>query len=75
MKACDSLAIGAPLLSPHESYPLMSMPRFVLAAFPLFVALGGLLARRRAARIAYLAVCLPIGAFLTTLFVTSRWVA
>ena len=36
------VTIGYPLLFPATSMPLMSMPRFVLAAFPLFMSYGAL---------------------------------
>ena len=38
-----------PLLQPSEVHALMSMPRFVLVLFPLFIVLGTLLQPRVAA--------------------------
>jgi Mannosyltransferase (PIG-V) len=55
--------------------PLLSLPRFALASFPLFLVLGSLLGRRRVALVGWLAFTIPIGAYLTLEFVTWRWVA
>jgi hypothetical protein len=55
--------------------PLLSLPRFVLASFPLFLVLGSLLGRHRVALVGWLAFTIPIGAYLTLEFVTWRWVA
>lgn len=69
------LAVAAPVLVRDPAYPLIGLPRYVLAAFPLFFVVGMLLARRLAFRIAYVAVSGVVGAYLTALFVTWRWVA
>jgi hypothetical protein len=53
----------------------MSLPRFMLGAFPLFLVLGYLLSRNRPALYLWLAVSASLGAALTSLFVTWRWVA
>jgi len=42
-------SVLVPLSSPAAGYPLLSMPRFALGVFPVFVALGALAARPRAA--------------------------
>jgi len=69
------LGAALPLLTPSPSFPLMSLPRFMLGLFPLFLALGALLSRSRAALLAWLAASSAAGAALTALFVTWRWVA
>ena len=64
-----------PLLTPSPSFPLMSLPRFMVGAFPLFIVLGYLLSRSRPAFVAWMIFSILAGAALTTLFVTWRWVA
>jgi len=41
-------SIALPLASPASTFPLLSMPRFVLGVFPVFIALGALVERPRA---------------------------
>ncbi len=53
----------------------MSLPRFMLGLFPLFLVLGVLLSRSRTALLAWLAASATAGAALTAMFVTWRWVA
>ncbi|MGH3144366.1 MAG: glycosyltransferase family 39 protein [Rubrobacter sp.] len=64
-----------PVLTPAPRFPLMSMPRFVLGAFPIFLVLGYLLSRRRPALVLWLVLCGGLGVALTALFTTWRWVA
>jgi hypothetical protein len=64
-----------PVLTPAPSFPLMSLPRFLLGAFPIFLVLGYLLSRSRPALILWLLLSTGIGVALTTLFTTWRWVA
>jgi hypothetical protein len=64
-----------PVLTPADNWPLMSLPRFMLGAFPLFLVLGYLLARSRPALYLWLFVSASLGAALTSMFVTWRWVA
>ena len=64
-----------PVLTPAPLFPLMSLPRFMLGAFPLFLVLGYLLSRSRPALYLWLLVSGGSGAALTTMFVTWRWVA
>ena len=61
--------------SPAPGNALVSLPRYVLTAFPIFIALGSVLARRRAALVAWLAASASAGAYLTCMFVTGRWVS
>lgn len=69
------IIVGLPILTPSPIFPLMSLPRFLLAAFPLFLMMGVLLSRRRLALIVWLTLSAAAGALLTALFVTWRWVA
>jgi hypothetical protein len=64
-----------PVLTPSPSFPLMSMPRFALGAFPIFLVMGFLLSRSKVGSAVWFAVCIPLGIALTALFVTWRWVA
>lgn len=64
-----------PILTPSPIFPLMSLPRFMLGAFPLFLVLGYLLARNRTALAVWLVLSAGGGVALTALFTTWRWVA
>ena len=64
-----------PVLTPSPRFPLMSLPRFVLGAFPVFLVLGFLLSRSRWTLAAWLALSGVLGVALMVLFVTWRWVA
>src|SRR5215217_8389047 len=68
------LALPA-VLTPAPGLPLMSLPRFLLAAFPLFFVLGYLLSYSRLVLYLWLLVSASLGAVLTALFVTRHWVA
>ena len=70
-----SLLVLLPVLTPTPEFPLMSLPRFVLGAFPVFLVLGYLLSRSRLALISYLVLGGGLGIALTALFSTWRWVA
>lgn len=65
----------APLAFELPGLPLISYPRYVLAVFPLFLALGTVLARSRVALAVWLAANAALAAYLAALFVTWRWVA
>ena len=67
-------ALG-PLLMDLSGLPLISYPRYVLVVFPLFVVLGAVLARSRVVLAAWLLGSAALGAYLTLLFVSWRWVA
>ena len=69
------LLVLLPVLTPAPEFPLMSLPRFVLGAFPVFLVLGYLLSRSRIALILYLVLSSGLGVALTALFTTWRWVA
>ena len=63
------------ILTPSPLIPLLGLPRFMLEAFPLFLALGLLLSRNRPALVVWLLGSGGLGMALTTMFVTWRWVA
>jgi mannosyltransferase PIG-V len=64
-----------PVLTPAPSFPLMSLPRFVLGAFPVFLVFGYLLSRSRPVLVLWLFFSAGTGVALTALFATWRWVA
>ncbi len=67
-------ALLIPLLQPSEVHALMSMPRFVLVLFPLFIVLGMLL-RPRLLRIPAVIVSVALLIFLTSQFALWYWVS
>jgi len=69
------VAVAVPILTPQPNFPLMSLPRFMLAAFPLFLVLGYVLHSRRAALYGWLVPSGLLGVVLAAMFVTWRWVA
>jgi hypothetical protein len=70
-----SIIVLYPLLWAGGWSPLMSLPRFVLQALPLFFIFGYLLSYSRPALYLWLFVSAGLGAVLAALFVTGRWVA
>lgn len=70
-----ALLVLLPVLTPSSRFPLMSLPRFVLGAFPVFLILGYFLSRGRWTPAAWLGFSGGLGVALTALFVTWRWVA
>jgi hypothetical protein len=64
-----------PVLTPAPSFPLMSLPRFLLGAFPIFLVLGYLLSRSKPVLVLWLLLSTGAGLALTVLFTTWRWVA
>jgi hypothetical protein len=71
----SAVLVLLPVLTPSPRFPLMSLPRFVLGAFPVFLVLGYLLSRYRWTLATWLVISGGLGAALTALFVTWRWVA
>ena len=63
------------LLTPNAGIPLLGLPRFVLVIFPLFLVLGYMLSRSRTLLFFWLLLSSSLGAALTAMFVTWRWVA
>src|SRR5206468_880720 len=61
-------SVALPLSSPASNFPLLSMPRFVLGVFPVFIALGTVAkgSRTHAAMIAVFAMLLGLD--------LARWV-
>ena len=70
-----ALIVLLPVLTPSPRFPLMSLPRFVLGAFPVFLVLGYLLSRSKWTLVTWLLFSGGLGTALATLFVTWRWVA
>jgi hypothetical protein len=62
------------LSSPADVVPLVSLPRFLLADFPIFFALADLLAGRPQARRIVLDVFAAVGAVAIVAFVRGNWV-
>jgi hypothetical protein len=67
-------ALALPLASPAADYPLLSMPRFGLAIFPLFLALATLGARPRAHGVIVGASAMLLG-LATAQWALWQWVA
>ncbi len=67
-------ALIIPLLQPSEVHALMSMPRFVLVLFPLFIILARLL-RPRALRIPWFIVSTTLLVLLSVQFALWYWVS
>lgn len=68
-------ALGPLALNDTRGLPLISYPRYVLVVFPLFLALAAVLARSRLALVAWTVGSATVGAYLTVLFASWRWVA
>ena len=68
------ISLAIPLSAPSKQWPLLSMPRFGLVIFPLFLALASLGASRRV-HLAIVAVSVPLLAFSVTRFALWRFVA
>ena len=60
--------VMVPLLQPRAQIPLMSMPRFVLCAFPLFISLGLATERHRLLR-----AVLVVGSSAALIYLTGRF--
>ncbi|CAN5761775.1 membrane protein [soil metagenome] len=67
--------VFAGILAPSPDLPLMSLPRFLLGAFPMFLVLGLALSRSRLALWSWLPLSGAMGAWMAALFVTWHWVA
>ncbi|MDX6639420.1 MAG: hypothetical protein QOF12_431 [Solirubrobacteraceae bacterium] len=68
-------ALALPLSWPVEPQPLMSLPRFELVLFPLFLWLGWWAARGRRRGVVLAAVFLGLQAWAAAEFATWHWVA
>jgi hypothetical protein len=69
------VTIGYPLLFPATSMPLMSMPRFVLAAFPVFMSAALFTEHRPKAHRIIAGVLIACCVALTAKFAMFSWVA
>jgi hypothetical protein len=63
------------LSAPAEGFPLVSLPRFLLADFPLFLALASLTLERPRARDAVLVAFAALGAVAAAAFARAIWIA
>jgi hypothetical protein len=63
-----------PVMTPAQVLPLASFSRYVLVAFPVFLALGCVLARSRLLLAGWLVASSGLGVVLTLFFTTWRWV-
>jgi hypothetical protein len=63
------------LSAPAEGFPLVSLPRLLLADFPLFLALAALTLDRPRARDAVLAAFAALGAVAAAAFARGIWIA
>jgi hypothetical protein len=71
--SAGTLAIA--LAAPAEGFPLVSLPRFLLADFPLFLALAAVTEDRPRARDATLVGFAAIGAVCAAAFARGIWIA
>ena len=69
------VVLAVPLFYPSTGVPLMSAPRFLLSAWPIFLAAGLLMSEhpRWARPVLWLSIL--FGAFFAALFATAHWVA
>lgn len=66
-----AMILSTPAISDHYGSPLMGLPRYLLAAYPLLIFLAGTI--RRAAITA--ALCLPLLILNTAVYLSGGWVA
>ena len=71
----ELLAIMVPFSYPAVGYALMSLPRLVMEAFPVFIALGLAIHHKPWRRRLYFVFALPLGILFVSLFATAHWVA
>ena len=68
------VALALAVSAPTAGEPLRSLPRFTIVIFPLWIALAGWATQRRRTR-AVIAVCAPLVALWSALFVSWTWAA
>jgi hypothetical protein len=73
--AYSAATLAIVLSAPAEGFPLVSLPRFLLADFPLFLALASLTLERPRARDAVLVAFAALGAAAVAAFARGIWVA
>ncbi len=71
----ELLAVMVPFSYPARNYALMSLPRLVMEAFPVFIALGLAIHQKPRRRRIYFLLALPLGVLFVSLFATAHWVA
>ena len=69
------VAVGYPLLFPATVMPLLSMPRFVLTVFPVFISAAIFTQGRRKTHVAFCVVSILCLIVLTAKFAVFSWVA
>ncbi len=75
LSAYALVTIGYPLLFPAASTPLLSMPRFVLVAFPIFMSMALFTDRRPRAHLIICTLSIVLCVVLTAKFAIFSWVA
>ena len=70
-----AITLVLPLSYPTHGTPLLSFPRFLLVAFPLFVALGVMVVRRPILRWAAFAALTAGLVVFTVIYANGMWVA
>ena len=73
--AYSAVLVVIPMASAAPTNPLISFPRYLISAFPLFFVLGSWLSEARGRAAVWLACSAGLGAYYTLLFVSWRWVA
>lgn len=73
--AYSAATLAVVLSVPATGFPLVSLPRFLLADFPLFLAAAALVAERPRARDAVVAALAALGAAAAVAFSRGVWVA
>ena len=73
--AYSAATLAIVLSAPAAGFPLVSLPRFLLADFPLFLALAALTQDRPRARDALLAAFAALGAVAAAAFARGIWIA
>ena len=73
--AYSAATLAIVLWEPAEGFPLVSLPRFLLADFPLFLALASLTLDRPRARDAVIATFAALGAVAAAAFARGIWIA
>jgi hypothetical protein len=73
--AYSAATLAIVLSAPAEGFPLVSLPRFLLVDFPLFLALASLTLERPRWRDAVLVTFAALGAAATVAFARGIWIA
>jgi hypothetical protein len=73
--AYSGATLAIALSAPADGFPLVSLPRFLLVDFPLFLALAALTLERPRARDGVLAAFAALGAVAAAAFARGIWVA